>query len=258
MRRILSAAAALALVGAMLPMFAAPVLADSYGGCGDIVSANYTAGENFPGASNRIYLSGVQAEVDVNNTYFHLCSGGTFLGMDMSGGVVGIKNSIGAFAYIGLAKCAHAEGEVPGSLCDGSLHLFTEVFAGYVTPHVIWDEGSISAAPQSLKVNLQGDVAKFYLKSGGIYYLIREYDFAGRLYVGDSSNVARVYGETHDSGDGLGNNVSGQSLNFGNVQWRQNSEWLSVDNGGSCDWNSGNQMTCKANGSNGIYLYTVN
>lgn len=257
MRRLISLFASLALVGGLLGAFAAPVAADSIGTCTSGSVNNYKSGET----TGQLALRGVYGEVYLAGAAGP-CTPDDNAGANFASVQIGIAENIaGGFVTMGITQCNTGSSSWPAALCDGKYNLYAEQHGSTIWDYNMWKlAGGLTAGnvyDLQISYGCSGHASEWCWFFNGT--LMKTFDMGTGLKPTLTSLNASWQVETSDPGDGLGNNVSGQSSGAGRIQYQKNSDklWYLRSVNGACDTTSG-QHRCAANGSYGFYGWTVN
>jgi len=251
-RRLLTLVAATALLLTLAPS----VSAASIGACSSGSNNGYRSGET----TGQLALHGVYGEAYLP-PQAGACTPNDGSGINASAVQVGLSENIaGAFVTMGIIVCNHGDGSWPSSLCDGRQHVYAEHHGSTFWDYSMSDLGAITAGATK---NLQISYGCSGYSTSWCWFLngnrIKTKDMGTGLKPTMTTVNASWQMETQDPGDGLGNNVSGQSVGAGRIQYQKNSDqlWYLRSVNGACDYAS-SQHHCAANGSYGFYGYTTN
>lgn len=251
----------LAVLGLLVGVLAtAPTAsAASIGACGGS-GGTYRSGESV-GISGGI--GGVYGEAYAN-TPFGPCSPNDSNGINASGVQIALGQSAAwstSFVTLGLIRCNHTNNSAwPASLCDGQLRAYAEQHGAAPWDYNMWNLGvATPGTAYALKIvyGCSGHAGQFCWYISGVFKMA--FDMGSGLIPNGSVVYASWQLETHDPGDGLGNNVSGQSSGLGRIQYQKWSDklWYLRSVGSACDFADA-QHHCVVNGANGFYGYTTN
>ncbi len=254
MKRLVSLLASLAMVATLTFVVPSAAYAASYGACGDWTTAHYLSGQSMAAT----HLDGVLAYVTVpSSSYFHACSpdddqgtNGPFAGISIENGNAPYVQT--AWVQLGIVRCYNGP-----TYCDGTLKFITEWREGLTGATQVRSLGAASYNTQYqlyLLTNHGAGTVDVYINGSRKLQWVVDGEIDGYYNV---NLGGKWFTETHDSGDGVGNNVSGQSTNYGSMKYSlYGGGWL--NRGAACNFGSGGQINCHQNGAYGLYFYTVN
>jgi len=255
-RRLIATLSAALLLVSAIGISAPSVSAASVGACSSGASNNYRSGET----TGQLALRGVYGELYLSSVAGP-CTPDDNSGLNVSAIQIALgENIAGAFVSMGIIKCNTGSGSWPSTLCDGKQHVYAEQHGSVLWDYNMWDIGVITAGATK---NLQISYGCTGYATSYCWFLNGNRVLSFNMGTGLSPAMTTVnatwQGETGDPGDGLGNNVAGQSTGAGRIQYMKNSDklWYLRSVSGACDFISA-QHKCVANGSYGFYTYTVN
>jgi hypothetical protein len=245
------------VVASMLTAFAPAALAfSSIGACSSNVDNVYQSGE----ATGQTTLYGVFAHIDVpGSTLFGPCSPDDNAGGNASAGQIAIK---GEFAYessfvtMGIIICNTPKSGWPAGLCDGGRHWYGEQHGLAFWDYNLFDFGPASTTDHTYQIQYLTSDHLYHWKIDGVS--VGSYDMGAGLSPSLTSQQASWQLETSDPGDGIGDGSTPGSVQITGMEYNTtNSGWIFKLSGSGCDFAS-SQITCRIDGTYGIYGYTIN
>jgi len=252
MRKLASICLSLALVVSAIAIAPAAVSAASWGACGDSSTAHYVNG-NVKYGTDAALIRTVKAIITIPDSgQFKPCSPDDNQGANGPSAIVELYRAYlyGAWVQAGIVRCENIY-----SYCTGTPRFFSEWHEGLTNFSTVRDLGPASYdTPYTIQIRLYGGDQTAVVSVNGV--VKTTWNVGSQLNPGDDPD-AYWFTETHDRGDGLGSNVSGNSTNYSGMQYEtKDTGWWNRTS--SCNHGGSSQTVCVKNGSYGLYFYTVN